>query len=105
MENREEMMTFEQFQSTRRYCDDLGEALDDATWEHEAFKARGNLYLDVLYIEEVNPGWSDQARAKGREPHRSCISSPVGDGRDIVLALAKRGPPPPIPVMEEQIHD
>ncbi len=44
------MMTFEQFQATGRDCDDLGEALFDARWEHEA-PAKGRLYLDCLYIE------------------------------------------------------
>ena len=58
-------MTFEQFQATRKWCDDLGAALADARWEGEP-AARGNLYLDVLCIEQVQDHWPAAARARGR---------------------------------------
>lgn len=48
-------MTFEQFQATRKWCDDLGKALSDARWE-DGEKGRGQLYLDCLYIES-SIGW------------------------------------------------
>jgi hypothetical protein len=45
-------MTLQEFVATRKWCDDLGAALSDARWEGEP-NARGYLYLDALYIEEV----------------------------------------------------
>lgn len=45
-------MTFEQFQATRKWCDDLGAALSDGRWEG-GDKGRGQLYLDCLYIESA----------------------------------------------------
>lgn len=59
-------MTFEQFQATRRHCDDLGEALQDAGWAGEPSPASGNLYLGCLYIDEVKPHWPEKARAQGK---------------------------------------
>jgi hypothetical protein len=58
-------MNFEQFQATRRYCTDLGKVLSDAQWEGEP-NAKGNLYLGILYIDEVQDHWPDAARAKGK---------------------------------------
>jgi hypothetical protein len=58
-------MTFEQFQGTRRRCDDVGAAIADARWEGEP-PAKGWLYLDALYIEEVQPHWPDAAKAAGK---------------------------------------
>jgi hypothetical protein len=49
-------MTFQQFQATRTYCDDLGSALQDARWEDEP-TGKGNLYVGCLYIEERQPHW------------------------------------------------
>jgi len=60
------MMTFEQFQATRRPCADLGKALDDARWEEDKSPASGLLYLGALYIEEVRPDWPNNARARGQ---------------------------------------
>jgi hypothetical protein len=58
-------MTFAEFQATRRYCADLGEAIADARWQGEP-PAKGNLYLDALYIEEVQAHWPDEAKAQGK---------------------------------------
>lgn len=52
------MMTFEQFQATRKPCTDLGTALSDARWE-DGPNAEGNLYLAYLYIERLSErSWS-----------------------------------------------
>lgn len=45
-------MTFEEFQATRKWSDDLGAALSDARWDDEG-KGCGQLYLDCLYIESA----------------------------------------------------
>jgi hypothetical protein len=58
-------MTFEQFQSTRTPCDDLGKVLADAQWEGEP-AAKSLLYLGVLYIDQVMPHWPEQARQQGK---------------------------------------
>lgn len=58
-------MTFEEFQATRMPCADLGFRLDDARWLGEP-PAKGNVYLDVLYIEEVMPHWPEAARKAGK---------------------------------------
>jgi hypothetical protein len=59
------MMTFEQFRSTAKHCDDLGKALADAHWEGDETAAKGNLYLNCLYIEQVQPHWPEAARREG----------------------------------------
>jgi hypothetical protein len=47
-------ITLDQFRASGRDCDDLGAALDDARWDlPDGGKARGRLYLDVLYIERI----------------------------------------------------
>jgi hypothetical protein len=46
-------MTFEQFQATRTYCDDLGAKLKDGRWEGGP-NGKGNVYVDSLYIEDVS---------------------------------------------------
>jgi hypothetical protein len=43
----------------------IGAAIADARWEGEP-PARGYLYLDELYIEEVQPHWPDAAKAQGK---------------------------------------
>ena len=48
-------MTFEQFQTTRQWCDNLGKALKDSRWDDEP-PAKGYLYLGRLYIEQA-PQW------------------------------------------------
>ena len=60
-------MTFEEFQATRRRCDDLGAVLADCRWDGGP-AAKGNLYLDELYIDEVMPHWPDAAKAGGNPP-------------------------------------
>jgi hypothetical protein len=58
-------LTFEQFQATRHYSEDIGAAISDARWEGEP-PAKGYLYLDGLYIEEVQPHWPEAAKARGK---------------------------------------
>ena len=58
-------MTFEQFQSTRTHCDDLGAALNDAIFDADGHKGIGNLYLGCLYIERVQDWWPQAARDHG----------------------------------------
>ncbi len=58
-------MTFEQFQATRRYSEDIGAALSDARWDGEP-AAKGNLYLDELYIEEMQPHRPEATKAQGK---------------------------------------
>jgi hypothetical protein len=59
-------MTFEQFQATRRECDDIGAVIPDARWDDEPV-AKGFTYLgDKLYIEKVQPHWPDAAKAQGK---------------------------------------
>src|SRR4051812_14132272 len=60
-----EMLTFEQFQSTRTHCDDLGAKIPDARWDHEPVPAKANIYLDALYIEQVADHWPETARKAG----------------------------------------
>jgi hypothetical protein len=60
-------MTFQEFQATRRDCDDLGAVTNDARWEDEPTPAKGITYLDnTLYIEAVQPHWPDAAKARGK---------------------------------------
>jgi hypothetical protein len=48
------VITLDQFRASGRDCDDLGAALDDCRWDLlDGGKARGRLYLDVLYIERI----------------------------------------------------
>jgi hypothetical protein len=53
-------MTFEQFQASRRRCEDLAAELSaDFGSEH---KCPGNLYLGTLYIDAVQPWWPEAAQ-------------------------------------------
>jgi hypothetical protein len=56
-------MTFEQFQATRKQCDNLGEALRDEMLMSE----KGLLYCGCLFIEDTN-AWPTDAPgySKGR---------------------------------------
>ena len=58
-------MTFEEFQATRRVCEDLGSVVADARWEGEP-AAKGNVYVDCLYIEAVQAHWPRAARDRGK---------------------------------------
>src|SRR5262249_4620790 len=59
-------MTFEQFQATRAWSEDLGKALKDATWDNLPEPATGYLYMDTLFIDEVRAWWPEDARDAGR---------------------------------------
>lgn len=60
-----DVMTFEQFQATRRYCANLGEALHDDQWAGEPNNGVGNLYGDCFYIEHTQPHWPAGMRSQG----------------------------------------
>jgi hypothetical protein len=55
-------MTFEQFQATRTWCEDLSGIAD---WWDEGEKPKGNLYIGCLLIEHVEPDWPQEARDEG----------------------------------------
>ena len=59
-----DMMTFEQFRDTAQWSDDLTNHVPDAP-SFDGFKPQGNLYLDMLYIENVLPHWHAEARKLG----------------------------------------
>jgi hypothetical protein len=64
-----QIVTFEQFQATRKECDDLTKvaAYGDLYGELEAGKIpKGFTYFDSLCIEIVQPWWPDEARARGK---------------------------------------
>ncbi len=44
-------MTFQKFQATRTWSDDLADAVGSAQWSDG--KATGQIYLDCLYIESA----------------------------------------------------
>jgi len=58
-------MTFEQFQATRRWSDDLAAAVSSDVWDDQG-TPRGWLYLDALYIEEVREWWPQASLRAGR---------------------------------------
>jgi hypothetical protein len=60
----ESKMTFEEFQATRRWSDDLADAVRSKNWETEG-TPKGYLYLDGLYIDHVEPHWPETARKNG----------------------------------------
>jgi hypothetical protein len=48
------MLTFEQFQATKRWCDDLRRAFPDDVWETGGTPTpQGYAYIEALYIERV----------------------------------------------------
>jgi len=64
-------MTFEQFQDTRRYTDNLGEDVGNPSL---GSTTPGITYLhNLLYIEAVTDRWSTRAQQEGR--YYLCIES------------------------------
>jgi hypothetical protein len=61
MENK---MTFEEFQATRRWSEDLATDASSDNWETGVTR-KGNLYIDRLYVGHVEPDWPADARAEG----------------------------------------
>jgi hypothetical protein len=59
------MMTFEQFQATRKESNDLGRDTEDCMWDNEP-KASGLLYLGKLFIENVEDWWPQRAKDMGK---------------------------------------
>lgn len=57
-------MTFEQFQATRKWSDNLAADVQSANWETEG-TPKGNLYLGCLYIDHVEPHWPETAKSQG----------------------------------------
>jgi hypothetical protein len=60
----ESKMTFEEFQATRRWSNDLTEGVRSKNWETEG-NPKGYLYLDGLFIDHVEPHWPEASRKKG----------------------------------------
>lgn len=58
-------MTLDEFRSNREFCDDLGARLRDSRWDG-APPAQGWLYLDCLYIEQVQDHWPEEAKKEGK---------------------------------------
>jgi hypothetical protein len=56
----ESKLTFEEFQQTRRWSDSIADAMG---WDIGTPK--GNVYLDGLYIEHVEPHWPEDAKREG----------------------------------------
>jgi len=62
------MMTFEQFQATRTWSDDLAAVIEDECFvdpAHPERKEQGNVYLGALYIDRVQSWWLPEAKAQG----------------------------------------
>jgi hypothetical protein len=57
-------MTFEQFQATRKWSDDLATAVSSDNWETNG-TPKGNLYLGCLYIDHVEPHWPQDCQDQG----------------------------------------
>jgi hypothetical protein len=62
---KENIMTFEEFQSSKVWTDNLGGKIDDMSSEGVP-PGKGFVYCDTLYIEEVQPHWAGEARQRGR---------------------------------------
>jgi hypothetical protein len=58
-------MTFEQFQATAKWCNDLATAVSSDNWETEG-TPKGNLYYGNMYIDHVEPHWPQDARKQGQ---------------------------------------
>jgi hypothetical protein len=59
-------MTFEQFQATRQWCEDLPAAVSSDNWgDDPQGTPKGNLYLGCLYIEHVQDWWPQDAKDRG----------------------------------------
>jgi hypothetical protein len=59
-------MTFEMFQATRRWSDNLVRDAASQDWEPAPATPRGWVYLDGLFIDEVLAYWPDEAKAAGK---------------------------------------
>jgi len=57
-------MTLEQFRASKRWSNDLAAAVQSAPWA-EGETVKGWLYLDALYIEQVQPDWPEATRKLG----------------------------------------
>ena len=71
-------MTFEQFQQTRQWCDNLAEAVQSANWEDHG-TPKGFLYLGCLFVEQVQPHWPAEARRQGQWHLRLGRCEMIGD--------------------------
>jgi hypothetical protein len=58
-------MTFAEFQSTRKWFDDLTTVISDCRWGDEPGSPAGYVYLDALYIERVQSHWPQAVRDAG----------------------------------------
>lgn len=53
------IISFEDFQATRKPCADIGATLGEETGTPEGQKQGGLIYIDNLFIETVEPWWDD----------------------------------------------
>ena len=56
-------MRFQEFQASRKWCDDLSQYID-SRGENEP-KPKGYLYVDSYYIESITDHWPEEIRALG----------------------------------------
>lgn len=59
------MMTFQQFQESAKWSDDLAQAVGSECWGDDATTPIGFLYLGQLYIEQIQDHWPETARQSG----------------------------------------
>lgn len=57
-------MTFEEFQKSRRWSEDLARDVSSDNWSAQD-TPKGWLYLGSLYIERVQPHWPKAAQERG----------------------------------------
>ena len=60
-------MTFEQFQATRTWSEDLAAVLSSDNWANDYGEVtpKGNLYLGCLYIEGGQDWWPQDTKDRG----------------------------------------
>ena len=58
-------MTFQEFQATRVWSDNLAADVQSANWE-DSGTPKGNRYLGSLYIDQVQEHWPESAQGKGK---------------------------------------
>lgn len=61
-------MTFEEFQATAQWSEDLARRFPDDVWgddETEGKPVKGYVYVGRLYIERVQEWWPGEARVAG----------------------------------------
>lgn len=65
-DQRETDMTFEEFQATKTFHEDLSKALPDYYFGEDPPTPRGYVYCGQLVIEEITEGWPQESRDAGK---------------------------------------